>query len=120
LLEVLITVAIIGILAAVALPAYSRYVIRGNRAAAMQHLVDLGQREQLYLSDARAYQNSVSSLNMSTPSTVSKYYDIAIQVSDGPPPSYTVTATPKASTSQASDGPLSIDSTGAKLPADKW
>jgi type IV pilus assembly protein PilE len=120
LLEVLITVAIIGILAAVAVPAYSRYVIRGNRAAAQQHLVDLAQREQLYLSDARTYQNSVSGLNMSTPSTVSKYYDISIQVNDGPPPSYTVTATPKAGISQASDGTLSIDSTGAKLPADKW
>jgi type IV pilus assembly protein PilE len=57
---------------------------------------------------------------MSTPTNVSKYYDIAIQVNDGPPPSYTISATPKAGTSQASDGALSIDSTGAKLPADKW
>jgi len=120
LIEVMIVVAIIAILAAVAMPAYTRYVARGNRAAAQQHLLELAQREQQVLVDARAYQPSVSALNMTTPGTVSKYYDIAIDLKDGPPASFTITATPKTGTPQATDGALTIDSTGLKLPADKW
>ena len=120
LVEIMVTVAIIGILAAVAYPSYTRYVLRGNRAAAQQHLVDLAQRQQQYLADARTYKDSVSGLGMETPSAVSKYYDIAIKLEDGPPPAYTITATPKTGSPQASDGELSINSAGTKLPADKW
>lgn len=116
----MVATAIIGILASVAIPAYSRYVVRGNRAAAQQHLLDLAQREQQYLADARTYKNSVSGLNMTTPTAVSKYYDITIALEDGPPPAFTVTATPKSGSSQVSDGTLSINSIGVKLPADKW
>jgi type IV pilus assembly protein PilE len=120
LVEIMVTIAIIGILASVAIPAYSRYVVRGNRAAAQQHLIDLAQREQQYLADARTYKDSVSGLNMQTPTAVSKYYDISIELQDGPPPAFTVTATPKSGSPQVSDGTLSINSIGVKLPADKW
>ena len=40
LLELLITVAVVAILAAIALPSYSQYVIRANRAQAKQFLQD--------------------------------------------------------------------------------
>lgn len=120
LVEVMITVVIVGILAAIAIPNYTRYVIRGNRAAAQQHLIDLAQREQQFLADARVYKDSVSGLNMQTPPAVSKWYTITIQTDSGPPPKFTITATPVAGSGQASDGNLTIDQAGAKLPADKW
>lgn len=120
LVEIMVTIAIIGLLASVAIPAYSRYVVRGNRAAAQQHLIDIAQREQQYLADARTYKDSVSGLSMTTPTAVSKYYDITITTDDGPPPAFTIKATPKSGSAQASDGELSITSTGVKLPADKW
>ncbi|HEY0585827.1 MAG TPA: type IV pilin protein [Pseudoduganella sp.] len=120
LIEVMITMAIVAILAAVAIPSYSRYVIKGNRAAAQQHLIDLAQREQQFLADARVYKDSVSGLGMQTPASVSKWYTIAIQVNEGPPPTFRITATPIAGSRQAEDGELSIDQAGAKLPADKW
>lgn len=120
LIEVMITCAIVAVLASVAIPSYSRHVMRGNRAAAQQHLIDLAQREQQFLADARIYKDSVSGLNMQTPTAVSKWYTISIQIDDGPPPKFKITATPTAGSAQASDGPISIDQAGAKLPADKW
>lgn len=120
LIEVMITMAIVAILASVAIPSYSRYVIKGNRAAAQQHLIDLAQREQQFLADARVYKDSVSGLNMQTPASVSKWYTIAIQVNEGPPPTFKITATPIAGSRQAEDGELSIDQAGSKLPAEKW
>jgi type IV pilus assembly protein PilE len=120
LIELMVTVIIIGILAAVAIPSYGSYVVRGNRAAAQQHLMDVAQREQQFLADARTYKDTVDGLGMTTPGPVSKYYDISIKIADGPPPTFTVTATPKSGTAQATDVTLSIDNTGKKLPADKW
>jgi type IV pilus assembly protein PilE len=55
LIEVMITVAIVAILAAVALPAYSDYVMRSKISEAISSLSDMRTRlEQFYL-DNRAY-----------------------------------------------------------------
>ncbi|MTW12792.1 prepilin-type N-terminal cleavage/methylation domain-containing protein [Pseudoduganella eburnea] len=118
--ELMAVVAIIGILAAVAMPSYTRYVVRGNRAAAQQFMLDLATREQQFLADARTYKNSVAGLNMTTPAAVSKFYTITITTSDGPPPTFTIKASPIAGTGQAGDGDLTIDQTGAKTPSTKW
>jgi type IV pilus assembly protein PilE len=120
LIELMISLVIVGILTAIAVPNYTRYVIRGNRGAAQQHLIDLAQREQQFLADARVYKDSVAGLNMKTPTAVARYYTITIQTDDGPPPRFTITATPVAGTSQVEDGTLTIDQAGTKLPADKW
>ena len=120
LIELMIVVAIVGIIAAVAYPSYTRYVVKGNRAAAQAHLIDLAQRQQQYFADSRTYGDSIGELNMTTPAEVLRHYTIAITTSDGPPPSFTITATPIAGGAQATDGTLSIDQAGAKTPADKW
>lgn len=119
LIEVMIVVAIIGILAAIALPSYTAYVIRNNRVAAEAVLMDIAQRESQYLVDARSYASSTSALNVAVPTNVSSLYNITIAVA-GTPPTFTATATPIAGTAQASDGALSIDNTGTKNPAGKW
>lgn len=120
LVELMIVVAIIGALAAIGYPSYANHVIKSNRTAAQAHLLDLAQREQQYLADNRAYAATVGALGMTTPDAVSSKYTITISAEAGPPPSFTVTATPVAGNPQASDGVLTINNAGTKTPAEKW
>lgn len=55
LIELMIVVAIIGILASIALPAYSDYVKRGKAAEATSTLADLRVKMEQYFQDNRTY-----------------------------------------------------------------
>lgn len=120
LIELVIAVAIVGILAAIAYPSYQAQMRKGHRAAAQAYLMDLAQRQQQYLLDARAYANDASTLGYAaTPSEVSPWYAVAIAAPIASPPTYTITAT--ALGAQALDAAvLSIDNVGNKIPSDKW
>jgi type IV pilus assembly protein PilE len=120
LIELMITVAIIGILGAIAYPAYGKYVIRNNRVAAQVHLMDLAQAQSQVMADSRSYAASVGDLGMTTPTAVSSKYTIAISLAAGPPSSFTITATPVAGSAQANEDTLTINSAGTRTPADKW
>lgn len=124
LIELMIAVVIVGILAAVAIPSYQNYVIKANRAAAQAFMMDVENRQKQYLLDARIYldvadNSGFSALGMSVPDDVSSFYDVTVATSS-PPPAFTITAAPIAGTRQASDGTLTLDSSGTKTPADKW
>jgi type IV pilus assembly protein PilE len=120
LIELLVTLAIIGILSAVAYPAYGRYVAKGNRSAAQTYLLDLAQAEARYFADSRSYTDSIATLGVPAPAAVSSKYTIQIDAPDALPPSFTITATPIIGTSQAGDGILTINSSGARTPSNKW
>lgn len=120
LVELMVAVVIIGILASIVVPSYQDYLRKGRRAAAQAVLMDVAQKQQQYLLDARSYAADLSTLNISVPADVTKYYTITLAVGDGAPPTFTATATPDSGTDQASDPTLTIDNTGKKTPADKW
>jgi type IV pilus assembly protein PilE len=121
LIELMVTVAIAGILAAVAYPSYVNYMKKGRRAAAQAHLMEIAQRQQEYLLDARTYASTLATLGVTTPADVAANYTVANPViTAGPPVSFLVSAVPIAGGVQAGDGTLSIDSSGAKLPAGVW
>lgn len=122
LIELMITVAIVVILASIALPSYNYAMKKNRRSAAQSALVDLAQRQQQYLMDTRAYTETLDStgLKYTTPADVAAYYTLAVTVGTSNPPSFTATATPISTSSQASDGALTLTNTGAKAPAGKW
>ena len=120
LIELMIVVAIIGILAGIAYPSYQSYVVKSRRTSAQVHLMDIAQMQQRYLLDARSYAPDIATLNMVIPSEVLPYYTITIATTAGPPPTFTATATPLAGTSQASDVTLSIHNAGVKTPSNIW
>jgi type IV pilus assembly protein PilE len=113
LIEVMVVVTIIAILAAIALPSYNNYLRKGRRADAQAALTDIASRQQQYLMDARAYAPDTATLNFTPQTSVTDWYVLAITVG-GPPPSYTLTATPVAGKDQVKDGVLTLTSTGAK------
>jgi type IV pilus assembly protein PilE len=121
LIEILIVVAIVGILAAIAYPSYQSAMRKNNRAAAESYLGDVAQRQQQYLLDQRSYASGVSTLGVAPPASVTPYYTIAIAVAAGPPPGFTASATPIGSQAADLSGQqLTITNTGAKGPSGAW
>lgn len=122
LLELLITVTIIGILAAIAYPSYTGYLVKGTRANAKSVLLDIAQKEQAYLLDNRSYVGAVGcdavrdTLNLASDAMVevAKYYDCTVTAPAGNPPTFTATLSPKPGGRMAGDGNLTIDQTGRK------
>jgi len=121
LIEVMIVVGVIAILAGIAWPSYQKHVMRAHRSAVQQFMLDIVNREEQYMLDARSYAtgvNALTTLNMTVPTNVSPHYTISVAAVAGPPVGYTVTAT--ATGTQSADGNLTLDSTGAKTPSGKW
>lgn len=123
LIEIMVVVAIIGILAAIAFPSYQNQVRKSNRAAAKSWMLGVANIETQYLMTARAYGDLTALGTAATmPSEVSKFYTATITVAAGTPPTYTITVTPASGTIQVADGWLAIDQDGNKTSqySDKW
>ena len=98
LMEVMITVAIVAILAAVALPNYFDYVTRSRLVEAKTNLADMRTRMEQYFLDNRAYPNACLNYaagpapagNIYLPATI-KFFNITCPTLTAA--TYTVTAT---------------------------
>jgi type IV pilus assembly protein PilE len=125
LIELMITVAIIAILASVAYPSYQQYVIRSNRSEMEQFMLDVANREEEFLLNNRSYTN-LAGLNLSVPTRLQSLYTVtavAATTCAGTTinaPGYCITSTPVATSIQKNDGTLTLDSQGNKKPVDKW
>ena len=55
LIEMMVTIVILGVLVSIAVPSYQQYIIRGKRSAAQSAMLDIANREQQFFLANRAY-----------------------------------------------------------------
>ena len=123
LVELLIVLVIASILASIAYPMYTAQLVKASRSAAQNLMLDMASREERFLLDRRQYTEEIGAggLSMEVPEAVSKWYTLTIVADNtAAPPLYTIVAAPIAGTRQATDGILTLDSFGTKIPVEKW
>ena len=131
LMELLLVIAIIGILAAIALPSYQGYTQKSRRTDAMAALSSLQMQMEKFRGSCTLYPNAVANADNCAGRTINfsgtsneGYYTIAITAATAN--SYALSADPTGV--QAGDGdcdPMTITVTtanpkGVKAPADCW
>lgn len=117
LIELMVVVAVVGILAAIAYPSYQEQVRKGRRADAMVQLVTLAQAYERYYTSNNTYEGFLDSLpaaQRNSPTQGTAFYVITQTAETRT--SFTLMATPQAAGNQSSDrcGKLTLNHLGRK------
>lgn len=123
LVEIMIVVAIIGVLAAIAYPSYQRYVISSKRADMMTEMHNIASE----IESRKLAQGSYGAISAKVKTDFAKayptqgqaLYDVSIGNVAGVTGTdltsqWLITATPKTNTQMASDGNLTLNHQGVK------
>jgi len=129
LIELMIVVAIIGILSAIAYPAYQQYIESSRRVNAEGKLLEIAQWMERQYTTTGSYPASANlpSHYSIIPDSGTAHYNVAIVSAGSSAVSYVLTATPVVNGPQSNDecGTLSISDAGVKTAstgtlADCW
>ena len=117
LIELMITMVIIGILSAIALPSYSSYVKHANRAQIEGAMMSIGQLEERYFTGNNSYCTSSASCTWLTGYDGATNYTITVVTPSATNLSatYDIIATPVAGYSDPNCGTLTINSLNQKF-----
>ena len=123
LIEVTIVVAILGIIAAIALPSYLAHVKKTRRTDATVLLSEAAGEQFRFYSEYNSYAEDLSELGYSdaTMTTEQEFYTVSVESADAT--RFVLVAEPVAGKQQEQDADcpqLRIDSAGLKSPADCW
>lgn len=116
LIELMITVIIIGILAAIALPSYQEQVKKTRRTNAQADLLELASYMERYYGENFTYVGAALPFNESPKEGNTKYYDLAQDANNAT--SFTLSATPKGGQATDRCGIMRVDETGAHSAQD--
>lgn len=123
LIEVMIAVAIVGILAAVAIPNYSEYIARGRRAGAQTQLLAAQQWMERLYSESYRYDQTASGTAVGTAFNAQPFrtspragegsaaYNLSVDAARN---TYTVTATRTGAAASDRCGNFTLTNTGVK------
>lgn len=104
LIEVMVTLAIVGILAAVAYPSYANAVRKARREDAMAALLELQLAQEKWRANNPSYTTSLTNLGYSVASDGTSHDGFyTINVTAASATTFRATAAPKSGTAQASD-----------------
>ena len=112
LIELMLTIAIIAILAGIAIPSYQNYILKSRRADGKSAILDAQLKEEKWRTNNVSYTSTLADLVMPTTS-VDEYYTVAI--SNTSATTYKITATHTGvQTADEDCKTLSIDEEGTK------
>lgn len=121
LIELMIVVAIIGIISAIAFPSYQRHIEKSRRVDAMTVLLEASQFMERQYTLTNSYPSALPSALQSAPVDGGQtYYNIAIDTALSDTQRFTLTAQPIGAQASDSCGNLIIANTGARSPANCW
>ncbi len=128
LLELMVAVAVIGILAAIALPSYEEFMRKGRRSEARNAMLEMAQMQERYFSNNLSYiavagAPAASSFGQNySGKATAPTYSIAVAASAGLPitASFTITATIASGYADPSCGTMTLNNLGDKSPAACW
>ena len=114
LMELMVTVAIVGVLTAVAMPSYSGYIERSRRGDGMDYLLKIAAAQQAYYLANKTYTSSVADLNLDATSA-DQHYRAFIIANSQLFVAIGLTTGGDTTGRQSNDGVLTYRSTGQKL-----
>ncbi|MGB3110417.1 MAG: type IV pilin protein [Psychrobacter alimentarius] len=119
LIEMMIVVAIIGVLAAIAYPNYQRYVVKTKRTDMMSEMQNIASQ----IESRKLAQGSYSNISANVKTDFAKSYPAQgqalydITITDPLVSRWTITATPKTGEQMKGDGNLTLNHQGIKCRA---